>query len=71
MKDATIQITTKDQVEIYAPATSVAFVINNTGATIEKIELQTGKNIVSISKYSNKNYSIRVANGNNVTVKKI
>jgi hypothetical protein len=71
MKDATIQITTKHEAEIYTACISSAAIINNTGATIDRIELKAGINIIKIDQYINKNYSIRVANGNNVAVQKI
>ena len=50
---------------------AVASIINNGGATIRQIQLQTGDNTIDISQYLNKNYSIRVANDSNVVVQKI
>jgi len=49
----------------------VAFIINYSGAIVEKYELASGVNFISHISYKTKNYSIRIVNDKNVITQKI
>lgn len=46
-------------------------IISYSGETIEKFYLKQGSNDINIANYHNKNYAVRIKNGNNVVVHKI
>lgn len=77
MKDAAnITIQPNAQLNIYINFTggkniASATIISNSGETIQQITLVQGRNVVNITPFINKNYAVRVVNGDNVTVQKI
>ncbi len=48
-----------------------ATIISYSGETIQHFYLKQGSNNINTTPYNNKNYAIRVKNGNNVIVQKI
>lgn len=67
-KDETLTITIAESWHKEKPT---ATIINYSGETVEKIYLEQGSNKMDISKYTGKNYAIRIQHGNNVVVQKI
>jgi len=73
---ANITIEPDAQLNIYinftgAKKNASATIISNSGETIQQIPLVQGRNVVNITPFLNKNYAVRVVNGENVTVQKI
>jgi len=48
-----------------------ATVISSGGESIEKFTLREGNNLINITSFLHRNYSIRVVNGKNTTVQQI
>jgi hypothetical protein len=75
-KAANITIRPNAELNIYVDKADLsvppyATVISGSGESIEKFSLREGNNLINITSFLHRNYSIRVVNGKNTTVQKI